>query len=34
MLFAIPPNIDLLVTRAIQSFQPAWLTVIMEIFIH
>ncbi|PIS40769.1 MAG: hypothetical protein COT26_01440 [Candidatus Kerfeldbacteria bacterium CG08_land_8_20_14_0_20_43_14] len=34
MLFAIPPNIDLLVTRAIQSFQPAWLTVIMEIFTH
>ena len=32
MLFAIPPEIDLLITQTIQSFQPRWLTITMEVF--
>ncbi|MFA6588529.1 MAG: phosphatase PAP2 family protein [Patescibacteria group bacterium] len=34
MLFAIPPNIDLVITQAIQSYQPGWLTAILKIFTY
>jgi undecaprenyl-diphosphatase len=34
MLFTIPPNVDLVITRAIQAYQPGWLTVILEFFTY